>query len=1195
MSSDSAATLGIGACGTAAQTQTVTGVAARTLTFVVYACAEGSGTVTAAVRQSGSTTSLATVSQRLLVEAVPELAPGTGSGSTARAAGSTSRSVARAGTPGLVPSIIFPFRAHNSVRVAWGTPSDGDEALTGFGLLLWRTQDTQPAYSSALVKGAGDRGHTYTGLQADTLYKFRIHACNGADSCGWWTEPPKEVRTLTPPPEPTPTPTATAAPVGRPDRPHTLSFDEIKATSARANWRIAANTGGVALTGFGLLRWPTGTAEPPHSQAIVVGDGSATQKAMTGLTPATTYLFKMRACNGPNRCSDWTANHTFTTLAGTVTPGRVTNLRHSSSGDNSVTLAWSAPGNSAAAALTGYHVQNRPLESDWPGDGVDVVQGAGTTTFTVSQLVDGTIYEFQVQACNAAGCGAWTDLLHPDHVIVAGHKVGNASLIPASASLAVGARLGVGIHDIPKGKVAYAQMYGAIQPAGQCSTTRGTRDVARAPSASTGSGYYDTVNIEGCAPGGIGWLRVVNAAETELYARATIRVGVPPGKVGPLTVTPGNASLDVAWVAPSAGDRPITHYDLQYRAGTSGDWTLVEDITLTSYTITGLTNGTSYQVQVRAVSEVGGGAWSDSATGVPSDVEQTVTSPPGTTPAAIDPECPATSADTVPLSQLRVDIVPQPQRKASVCWPSVQNATAYVIEASENTGDIQNTSASDWQRLPGTAEQADVSGKVQRVQLNLDHIMTTSGEMRGLAHAAAYGIRIGVKYANATILYGPPVIIIDTPITKANGNSKDVSGGQAKITWTPLRDILNSNYGNGVHLLRRRASASVDNNVRFHGSRRWTLDAFDLPPTPDFQATSNPATIGSLDRYRVYAVQLIYRDYRFNASDADVFAARNVYVWPSNRPPDPGERVASFPLSNRITNKTFSYRVCAESFNVEGWPRKGEWLQLISRAFEHWQAAVTTDLIRIQRSDPSVDPCADYTEVIKQVTAEVERLARTETAAEVLSKTRDFIATLQILMDVSKEDVKGNDIILYNNLYDANEETLRVEGVFPEIANDVGHARDCWFVKDKNGAWMYDTSTLMCTVPLDPPSDTDIFIQRKAFMSQSLVVPAANARFNMCLNSGDKNDVAYASFIHEVGHVLGIGGGSKYDSISKSDWISTGHPEVPDSIVNYDWQAVRLKGPANPPPQGEFAAFEEPNCGPYPLDVMALYALYQTK
>ena len=247
----------------------------------------------------------------------------------------------------------------------------------------------------------------------------------------------------------------------------------------------------------------------------------------------------------------------------------------------------------------------------------------------------------------------------------------------------MGGRLGVGIHDIPKGKVAYAQMYGAIQPAGRCSTTRGPRAVARAPSPSTGPGYYDTVNIEGCAPGGIGWLRVVNAAETELYARATIKVGVPPGKVGPLTVTPGNASLDVAWVAPSAGDQPITHYDLQYRAGTSGDWTLVEDITLTSYTITGLTNDTSYQVQVRAVSEVGDGDWSETATGTPSAGAPSVSpSPgPGTTPRPIA-GCGAIAAGTPGVLEAPrdLDVIPYAQRRALLTWVGTDSATHYTVK-----------------------------------------------------------------------------------------------------------------------------------------------------------------------------------------------------------------------------------------------------------------------------------------------------------------------------------------------------------------------------------------------------------------------------------------------------------------------------------------------------------------------------------
>ena len=914
---------------------------------------------------------------------------------------------------------------------------------------------------------------------------------------------------------------------------------------------------------------------------------------MTGLTPATTYVFKMRACNGPNRCSDWTANQTFTTLAGTVTPGRVTNLRHSSSGDNSVTLAWNAPGNSAAAAVTSYHVQNRPLEAAWPG-GFDVAQGAGTTTFTVSQLVDGTIYEFQVRACNAAGCGAWTELLHPDHVIVAGHKVGNASLIPASASLAVGGRLGVGIHDIPKGKVAYAQMYGAIQPAGRCSTTRGTRAVARAPSASTGSGYYDTVNIEGCAPGGIGWLRVVNAAETELYARATIRVGVPPGKVGTLTVTAGNASLQVAWVAPSAGDRPITHYDLQYRAGTSGDWTLVEDITLTSYTITGLTNGTSYQVQVRAVSEVGGGAWSDIATGVPSDVEQMVTSPPGTTPAAIDPECPATSADTVPLGQLRVDVVPQAQRQATICWAHVQNATAYVIRATDKVGNVHTTAAGDWHPVPSITEIPIEPGKPQRQPLNLDKILDEDGNDRGLAHKRAYGIRIGVKYATGTILYTTPVIIIDTPITKADG-----SDARAEVTWDLVGAptvLNNTNFGTGYYEIRWRQSSGD------HTQASWKATEFSPPPSDvSFRVTPNTHVIGGLTAGSVYALQLIYRDNLLedNARDTDVFAARNAYVWPSSGVALGGQRVAAFPLQQRLGDRTadgyplYSYRICTETFRPSSDARIDDWVTLINHAMLRWQLA-TGGLIRTEREgDDSggYEPCADYAGLIRVIANEIRAFVPVDPPDEdrelkqlVLNFLNQFKSMGIVLDDEKMEETYGDElhtmrdvdayeIIMFNEGHPID--TITRVAAFTEFAEDVGLQESCWYNPDGS----LDMGVKMCVPAIGEPGGVDgtrdIFIRRSFYEGEGgqpvdpLAVPAANARFNMCLNQGDVVDMsAYGDVLHEVGHVLGIGG------------AGSGHPgekgreyEFFDSVMDYN--------------------FEQPNCAPYPLDIMAIYSLYQ--
>ena len=78
-----------------------------------------------------------------------------------------------------------------------------------------------------------------------------------------------------------------------------------------------------------------------------------------------------------------------------------------------------------------------------------------------------------------------------------------------------------------------------------------------------------------------------------------------------------NDSLLVSWTAPDNGGKPgITSYDLQYRKGTTGDWTDgPQDETGLSATITGLDAGTEYQVQVRATNDEGDGDWSASGSG----------------------------------------------------------------------------------------------------------------------------------------------------------------------------------------------------------------------------------------------------------------------------------------------------------------------------------------------------------------------------------------------------------------------------------------------------------------------------------------------------------------------------------------------------------------------------------------------------
>ena len=85
-----------------------------------------------------------------------------------------------------------------------------------------------------------------------------------------------------------------------------------------------------------------------------------------------------------------------------------------------------------------------------------------------------------------------------------------------------------------------------------------------------------------------------------------------------VTATSGSTtSLDVSWVAPNNTGRPtITGYDLHYRAGTSGGWTDgPQDVSGTSEILAGLTAGTAYEVQVRAVNTDGAGSWSGAGDG----------------------------------------------------------------------------------------------------------------------------------------------------------------------------------------------------------------------------------------------------------------------------------------------------------------------------------------------------------------------------------------------------------------------------------------------------------------------------------------------------------------------------------------------------------------------------------------------------
>lgn len=108
----------------------------------------------------------------------------------------------------------------------------------------------------------------------------------------------------------------------------------------------------------------------------------------------------------------------------------------------------------------------------------------------------------------------------------------------------------------------------------------------------------------------------VTATVTLLPRRFVPPTFAPDPPAAPAVVADGPFGLTVAWEEPAYdGGSRVTHYDVEYLVSGDGNYTGAGTGEGTSHTITGLAQGTEYQVRVRAINDVGPSLWSGPATG----------------------------------------------------------------------------------------------------------------------------------------------------------------------------------------------------------------------------------------------------------------------------------------------------------------------------------------------------------------------------------------------------------------------------------------------------------------------------------------------------------------------------------------------------------------------------------------------------
>ena len=367
-------------------------------------------------------------------------------------------------------------------------------------------------------------------------------------------------------------------------------------------WTAPADDGGAAITSYTVAYKATRSACPATiDRTWTRRTTTRTTTTLASLANGTDYRLCVRATNSAGS-SGW-ADVSATPASVPGTPTNVT----ATTGTRQLTVEWTAPADNGDA-ITSYTVQrcaaaNRACTSTWADAGT-----ATTNRHTITGLDNGTAYGIRIRATNANGAGSWSSTAFGSTVVIAPGT-------PSDLSTTIGSR--------------YITLSWTAPSTGGSPITRYTVECRLADDTVT-SGNCDSsswIVYRTSSNTSITISSLTNGVTYDLRVKATNKVGdsawsevatatpsATPGTPSNVQALPSGRNMTVTWRAPSSGGAAITGYTVEYCSGTCRSTTVSGDPLPTTATLTGLSEGTTYTVRVRAVNVAGDSSWSSSAT-----------------------------------------------------------------------------------------------------------------------------------------------------------------------------------------------------------------------------------------------------------------------------------------------------------------------------------------------------------------------------------------------------------------------------------------------------------------------------------------------------------------------------------------------------------------------------------------------------
>ena len=394
------------------------------------------------------------------------------------------------------------------------------------------------------------------------------------------------------------TPAATI--VSHPSAPQTLSVVARAAGGVTATWTAPASDGGDAVDSY-RVEWDLGAGTFGNATVIT---GSLTAD-ITAVDQGDDVSVRVSATNeagtGPSSTIATATAPSAPDPVGSVTTDATVAARQ-------VDLSWVAP-DANGSAITGYDIQYKLDTQGWEDATTTTSSPPLTTSASITGLNAGSDYEFRVRAVNGVDAG--------DYSTAVSATPADIPATPANFAVASFGDSEVALSwDAANGNGSAITRYEYRLDDGNgfgTAISAGTSTTATVTGLTNGTAYDFQI-------------RAVNAIGDSAWSTSiTETPRTTPATPANLTVDSfGDSEVALSWDAANDNGSAITRYEYRLDDG-NGFGTAISAGTSTTATVTGLTNGTAYDFQIRAVNAIGDSAWSTSITETPRTTPATPT------------------------------------------------------------------------------------------------------------------------------------------------------------------------------------------------------------------------------------------------------------------------------------------------------------------------------------------------------------------------------------------------------------------------------------------------------------------------------------------------------------------------------------------------------------------------------------------